>query len=188
MSVGDKISPVPQPYREHISRLRMKKAQEADARLLKQNPLPITHKRYAMSTEEFNLVQRSSPSDKSGEISEARLFDSMQLKHIPSIREEDELETDYKTDEIADVDNQDLNSMKSQMLHSRPPEGSSLEERLAFMEEEMNRQKKEFEQFKDEYRQFVADWHKKFTEKLKILYENQQSLDRAIHSIQNKYK
>ena len=53
---------------------------------------------------------------------------------------------------MADVDIQDLSQLKSQMLHSRPPEGSSLEERLAYMEEEMNRQKKEFDQFKEEYR------------------------------------
>ena len=74
------------------------------------------------------------------------------------------------------------------MLHSKPPEGSSLEERLAFVEEEMNRQKKEFEQFKDDYREFIAELHKKFTEKLKVLYENQQNLDKAIHNLQNKFK
>ena len=141
-----------------------------------------------MSTEEYNLVQRASPSDKCNEISETRLFNTMQLKQIPSIREEDELENDYKAEEMADVDNQDVNSMKNQMLHSRPPEGSSLEERLAFMEEEMNRQKKEFEQFKDDYREFIAELQKKFTEKLKVLYENQQNLDKAIHNLQNKYK
>lgn len=139
MSVGDKISPIPQPYQEHISRLRIKKAQDADARLLKQSPLPITHKHYAMSVEEYSLVQKSSPSEKSGDTPEARLFNNMQLKHIPSIREEDEQENDYKTDEMADVDNQDLNSLKNQMLHTKPPEGSSLEERLAFMEAEMSR-------------------------------------------------
>lgn len=112
----------------------------------------------------------------------------MQLKTIPSIREEDEQGNDCKVDEMADVDNQDVSLLKDQMLHSRPPEGSSVEERLAFMEAEMIRQKKEFEQFKNEYREFVSEWHKKFTEKLKVLYENQQNLDKAIHIIQNKYK
>ncbi|CAL6038524.1 Hypothetical_protein [Hexamita inflata] len=177
----------------------VRKNQDADAKLLKNTPLPIDHKYYQdrLSTNLFNEDTQISCVDNNVKLMSktGRTSPVVNVNNSLQMSVTNPMENVEENDEYANIDEPELTYLKVKNLQNDNELEYRMEQfcqkyferieaKLDTIITEQGAMRKEMEGVKEEAKNQSMGHYKKLNDKLKVLFENQTTLDGIISRIQ----